>query len=121
MSGLVSGTVTQALYRISSVCQAADAGQRRCKSWGSMRIRVTTAMCRARLNCRSPLMLTQWRKVFPDVAGIPPIDTCRRILGVTRQPYYKHKRTPRTPRQLRRKWLPGLIREVHVASRGTYG
>lgn len=40
---------------------------------------------------------------------------------VTRQSYYKHKRTPGTPRQLRREWLIGLIREVHVASRGTYG
>ena len=31
------------------------------------------------------------------------------------------KRTPTTPTQLRRQWLTGLIREVHVASRGTYG
>lgn len=44
-----------------------------------------------------------------------------RILGVARQNYYKHKRTPTTPRQLRREWLTGLIREVHVASRGAYG
>jgi putative transposase len=50
-----------------------------------------------------------------------PVDRCCRILGVTRQSYYKHKRTPSTPRQLRREWLTGLIREVHVASRGTYG
>lgn len=34
---------------------------------------------------------------------------------------YKHKRTPTTPRQLRRDWLTGLIREVHVASHGTDG
>ncbi|MFF7601006.1 IS3 family transposase [Streptomyces mirabilis] len=50
-----------------------------------------------------------------------PVDRCCRILGVARQNYYKHKRTPTTPRQLRREWLTGLIREVHVASRGTYG
>jgi putative transposase len=50
-----------------------------------------------------------------------PVDRCCRILGVARQSYYKHKRTPSTPRQLRREWLTGLIREVHVASRGTYG
>ncbi|GHD80266.1 hypothetical protein GCM10010317_102060 [Streptomyces mirabilis] len=50
-----------------------------------------------------------------------PVDRCCRILGVARQSYYKHKRTPTTPRQLRREWLTGLIREVHVASRGTYG
>jgi putative transposase len=50
-----------------------------------------------------------------------PVDRCCRILGVARQSYYKHKRTPTTPRQLRRSWVTGLIREVHVASRGTYG
>ncbi len=50
-----------------------------------------------------------------------PVDRCCRILGITRQNYYKHKRTPTTPTQLRRQWLTGLIREVHVASRGTYG
>lgn len=40
---------------------------------------------------------------------------------MARQHYYKHKRIPTTPTQLRRQWLTGLIREVHVASRGTYG
>ncbi len=50
-----------------------------------------------------------------------PVDRCCRIFGVARQNYYKHKLTPATPRQLRRQWLTGLIREVHVASRGTYG
>jgi len=49
------------------------------------------------------------------------VDVCCRVLGVSRQSYYKQKRTPTTPRQLRRDWLTGLIREVHVASRGTYG
>ncbi len=49
------------------------------------------------------------------------IDHSCRVLGVTRQNYYKHKRTPTTPTRLRREWLTGLIREVHVASRGTYG
>ncbi|WP_373561096.1 IS3 family transposase [Streptomyces sp. OV198] len=56
----------------------------------------------------------------PVDAGAP-VDRCCRILGVARQNYYKHKRTPTTPRQLRREGLTGLIREVHVASRGTYG
>lgn len=50
-----------------------------------------------------------------------PIDRSCRVLGVARQNYYKAKRTPTTPTQLRRQWLTGLIREVHVASRGTYG
>jgi putative transposase len=56
-------------------------------------------------------------------AGIPA-DRCCRLLGVARQNYYKQKRTPTTPTQLRRQpltGLTGLIREVHVASRGTYG
>lgn len=50
-----------------------------------------------------------------------PVDRCCVILGVTRQNYYKHKRKPTTATQLRRQWLTGLIREIHVASRGTYG
>ena len=41
--------------------------------------------------------------------------------GVARQNYYLAKRAPTTATQLRRQWLTGLIREVHVASRGTYG
>ena len=53
-------------------------------------------------------------------AGVPA-DRCCRVLGVARQNYYKQKRIPTTPTQLRRQWLTGLIREVHVASRGTYG
>ena len=50
-----------------------------------------------------------------------PVDRCCKVLGTSRQNYYKHKRTPTTARQLRRQWLTGLIREIHVASRGTYG
>ncbi len=38
---------------------------------------------------------------------------------LARQNYYKAKRT--SPTQLRRQWLTGLIREVHVASGATYG
>lgn len=53
-------------------------------------------------------------------AGVP-IDRCCRVLGIARQNYYKHKRKPMTQSELRRQWLTGLIREVHVASRGTYG
>lgn len=48
-------------------------------------------------------------------------DRCYVILGVTRQNYYKHKRKPATATQLRRQWLTELIREIHVASRGTNG
>ncbi len=53
-------------------------------------------------------------------AGVPADRSCR-VLGIARQNYYKAKRTPTTPTQLRREWLTGLIREEHVASRGTYG
>ena len=53
-------------------------------------------------------------------AGIP-VDRACRVLGVARQNYYLAKRAPTTNTQLRRQWLTGLIREVHVASRGTYG
>ena len=53
-------------------------------------------------------------------AGVP-VDRCCRVLGVSRQSYYKDQRTPTSSTQLRRQWLTGLIREVHVASRGTYG
>lgn len=50
-----------------------------------------------------------------------PVDRACRVLGVARQNYYQYKRAPTTQTQLRRQWLTGLIREVHVASRGTYG
>jgi hypothetical protein len=49
------------------------------------------------------------------------VERCCLILGVARQNYYKDKRTATTPTQLRQQWLTGLVREVHVASRGTYG
>ena len=50
-----------------------------------------------------------------------PVDRCCRTLGVSRQGYYRYKRRATSATQLRRQWLIGLIREVHVASRGTYG
>ncbi len=53
-------------------------------------------------------------------AGIP-VETCCRVLGVSRQGYYRYRRRPMSPTQMRRQWLTGLIREIHVASRGTYG
>ena len=53
-------------------------------------------------------------------AGMP-VDVACRVLGVSRQGYYRYKRRPLSPTQMRRQWLTGLIREIHVASRGTYG
>jgi len=50
-----------------------------------------------------------------------PVDKCCQVLGVSRQGYYRYKRRPTSATQLRRQWLTGLTREVHVASGGTYG
>lgn len=50
-----------------------------------------------------------------------PVDRCCQVLGVSRQGYYRYKRRPISATQMRRQWLTGLIREVHVTSRGTYG
>lgn len=46
---------------------------------------------------------------------------CCRLLGVSRASYFWWKRRGATTQELRRHWLTGLIREIHVASRGTYG
>jgi transposase InsO family protein len=46
---------------------------------------------------------------------------CCRTLGVSSPGYYKYKHRPIAPTQMRRIWLTSLIREVHTASRGTYG
>ncbi len=53
-------------------------------------------------------------------AGYPAL-TCCRILGVSKPGYYRYRHRPTSPTKMRREWLTGLIREVHIASRGTYG
>ncbi len=53
-------------------------------------------------------------------AGMP-VKKCCRVLGVSSPGYYLYRNRPTSPTQLRRQWLTGLIREIHVASRGTYG
>lgn len=50
-----------------------------------------------------------------------PAKICCRVLGVRSPGYYKYRKRPISPTQMRRQWLAGLIREVHTASRGTYG
>ena len=50
-----------------------------------------------------------------------PVQVCCRLLGVSRQGYYRYRKRPTSATQLRRQWLTGLIREIHTASRGTYG
>ena len=47
--------------------------------------------------------------------------TCCRLLGVSRQGYYRYRKRPTSATDLRRHWLTGLIREIHIASCGTYG
>lgn len=46
---------------------------------------------------------------------------CCRLLGVSGPGYYKYRNRPMSPTKMRRQWLTGLIREVHCASRQTYG
>ena len=53
-------------------------------------------------------------------AGLPA-KVCCRVLGVSSPGYYRYRNRPMSRTQMRRQWLTGLIREVHVASRGTYG
>lgn len=50
-----------------------------------------------------------------------PVGTCCRLLGVSRQGYYRYRNRPTSSTELRGRWLTGLIREVHTGSRGTYG
>ena len=50
-----------------------------------------------------------------------PVKTCCRTLGVSSPGYYRYLNRPMSPTQMRRQWLTGMIREVHIASRGTYG
>lgn len=50
-----------------------------------------------------------------------PTKFCCRVLGVSGPGYYRYRNRPLSRTQMRRQWLTGLIREVHVASRGTYG
>jgi putative transposase len=55
------------------------------------------------------------------VAAGLPAKVCCRVLGVSSPGYYKYRGRPMSAAQMRRQWLTGLIREVHLASRGTYG
>ena len=46
---------------------------------------------------------------------------CCRLLGASSPGDYKYKNRVLSPTQMCRQWLTGLIREVHTASRQTYG
>lgn len=55
------------------------------------------------------------------VASGHRVKLCCRLLSVSSPSYYRYKNRPLSPTQMRRQWLTGLIREVHTASRETYG
>jgi len=44
---------------------------------------------------------------------------CCRVLGVSRQGYYRYRRQPMSVAMMRREWLTALITQVHAESRGT--
>ena len=49
------------------------------------------------------------------------VQQCCRVLNVSSQGYYAYRNCPMSPTKMQRECLAALIREVHVASRGTYG
>jgi putative transposase len=50
-----------------------------------------------------------------------PVQVCCRVLEVSESGYYAWRSRPPSPRVIRHAWLTDLIREVHAASRQTYG
>lgn len=50
-----------------------------------------------------------------------PVQTACRVLGVSESGYYAWRERPPSARAIRHAWLTDLIREIHTASRGTYG
>ena len=52
--------------------------------------------------------------------GLPAQTACR-VLGVSESGYYARRGRPPSARTIRHVWLTDLIRQIHAASRGTYG
>jgi len=52
--------------------------------------------------------------------GLPAQTACR-VLGVSESGYYARRGRPPSARAIRHIWLTDLIRQIHTASRGTYG
>lgn len=50
-----------------------------------------------------------------------PIQTACRVLEVSESGFYAWRGRPPSARAIRHAWLTDLIREIHTASRGTYG
>lgn len=70
-------------------------------------------------NRSAPKGFTRWIDSLVDVGH--PVEVCCRLLGVSSPGYYMYKTRPMSPTRMRRQRLTGLIREVHTASRQTYG
>ncbi|MBA2725300.1 MAG: IS3 family transposase [Actinobacteria bacterium] len=52
--------------------------------------------------------------------GLPAQVACR-VLQVSESGFYEWRRRPPSARSIRHVWLTDMIRQVHTASRGTYG
>ena len=50
-----------------------------------------------------------------------PVQTAAQVLEVSQSGFYEWRRRPPSARSIRHAWLTDMIRQVHVASRGTYG
>ena len=50
-----------------------------------------------------------------------PIQTATRVLGVSESGFYEWRNRRPSTRSIRHAWLTDMIRQVHAASRGTYG
>lgn len=50
-----------------------------------------------------------------------PIQTAARVLEVSESGFYEWRNRPPSARSIRHVWLTDMIRQVHAASRGTYG
>jgi transposase InsO family protein len=50
-----------------------------------------------------------------------PVQTACRVLGVSESGYYAWKDRPPSTRAIRHAWLTDVVRDIHTASRGTYG
>lgn len=50
-----------------------------------------------------------------------PVQLAARVLGVAESGYYAWRMRPPSQRAIRHAWLTDMIRQVHAASRGTYG
>jgi putative transposase len=50
-----------------------------------------------------------------------PVQTACRVLSVSESGFYAWRDRPLSARAIRHVWLTDLIREIHTASRGTYG